>query len=151
MQNSQRAATEQNQNNLKPINLRKEKVEKGKNEKNQNNEILKKNPEERKKELELKSKILNKPIELLEFDALTHFKENIAHTYKNFLGAITEKSYYCLDCKHSDCPFYKWDPALYIRKNHASIPYSICMKSRGCRSLCPPSHLAMRWTPPRWS
>jgi len=63
-----------------------------------------------KKELELKSKILNKPIELLEFDALTHFKENIAHTYKNFLGAITEKSYYCLDCKHSDCPFYNNDP-----------------------------------------
>ena len=55
MQNSQRAATEQNQNNLKPINLRKEKVEKGKNEKNQNNEILKKrDPEEKKKELELK-------------------------------------------------------------------------------------------------
>ena len=111
MQNSQRAATEQNQNNLKPINLRKEKVEKGKNEKSQNNEILKKrDPEEKKKELELKSKILNKPIELLEFDALTHFKENIAHTYKNFLGAITEKSYYCLDCKHSDCPFYNNDP-----------------------------------------
>ena len=111
MQNSQRAATEQNQNNLKPINLRKEKVEKGKNEKNQNNKILKKrDPEEKKKELELKSKILNKPIELLEFDALTHFKENIAHTYKNFLGAITEKSYYCLDCKHSDCPFYNNDP-----------------------------------------
>ena len=98
---------QQNQNNIKSLDSKRELIEKVKNESDQIKETPKKSDVEKQKELELKSKTLNKPKELIEFDALSHFKENIAHTDKNFLGSITENSYYCIACKHSECPLYK--------------------------------------------
>ena len=53
-----------------------------------------------------KSQLLNKPLELIEFDVSSHFQENISRPDKNDLGRITENSYYCINCKHSDCPFH---------------------------------------------
>ena len=98
---------QQNQNNIKSLDSKRELIEKVKNESDQIKETPKKSDLEKQKELELKSKTLNKPKELIEFDALSHFKENIAHTDKNFLGSITENSYYCIACQHSECPLYK--------------------------------------------
>ena len=98
---------QQNQNNIKSLDSKRELIEKVKNESDQIKETPKKSDVEKQKELELKSKTLNKPKELIEFDALSHFKENIAHTDKNFLGSITENSYYCIACQHSECPLYK--------------------------------------------
>jgi len=65
------------------------------NEDKVNNEIIK------------KSQLLNKPPELIEFDVSSHFKENISRPDKNDLGRITDNSYYCINCKHSDCPFHE--------------------------------------------
>ena len=59
------------------------------------------------KKIQTKSEILNKPKELLEFDVLSHFNENISRPDKNDLNNITQNSYYCINCKHSDCPFYE--------------------------------------------
>ena len=108
MKKDQHPSKEQNKNNLKRIKLDEEhQTEKEKNELELKIEKpQKKSPEEQQKELELKSKTLNKPKELLNFDAVAHFKENIANTDKNCLGPITEKSYYCIACKHSECPLY---------------------------------------------
>ena len=53
-----------------------------------------------------KSDLLNKPKELIDFDVLSHFKENISRTDKNDPDKITPNSYYCINCKHSNCPFY---------------------------------------------
>ena len=53
-----------------------------------------------------KSQLLNKPLELIEFDVSSHFQENISRPDKNDLSRITENSYYCINCKHSDCPFH---------------------------------------------
>ena len=93
-----------------PKNLKQTKVKEDQSIPSSNNEKPpKKSPEEKQKELELKSKQLNKQKELLEFDAESHFKENIANTDKNSLGPITEKSYYCINCKHSECPLYNED------------------------------------------
>ena len=44
-----------------------------------------------------------KPEELKNFDAVTHFKENIIHFYKNCPEPIKDYSYYCFTCKHSVC------------------------------------------------
>lgn len=110
MQKSQQTSKEGNLNNIKPISQKKEQLEKGKNDPNEKKDNSKKpDPLSRQKELELKSQLLNKPLILLDFDALSHFKENISHTDKNFLGAVTENSYYCLNCKHSECPLYMKD------------------------------------------
>ena len=58
------------------------------------------------KKILTKSELLNKPKELLEFDVLSHFNENISRPDKNDLNNISQNSYYCINCKHSDCPFY---------------------------------------------
>ena len=73
---------------------------------------------------ELKSKILNKRKELIEFDALSHFKENIANTDRNYLGPITENSYYCITCKHSECPKQLKDPN---QKEHLLVKRKKCL------------------------
>ena len=44
-----------------------------------------------------------KPEELKNFDAVSHFKENIIHFYKNCSEPIKDYSYYCFTCKHSVC------------------------------------------------
>ena len=104
MKKEQQPLKEEDQKNIKPV---EEQTEKDKIELDQKSEkSQKKDAETKQKELELKSKKFNKPIELLEFDAVSHFKENIENTDQNCLGPITEKSYYCLSCKHSECPLY---------------------------------------------
>ena len=95
----------QNQNNLSQEAKKEYPIDKEESNQELKVENIKKS-EIKEKELEEKSKILNKPKELLGFDAVAHFKENINHTDKNYLGPITEKSYYCLDCKHSECPLF---------------------------------------------
>ena len=125
MQKSQQTSKEANQSNNKGMNQIKEELIKGKNEPVQNEDNSKKISEEQKqKEIELKSKILNKPKELIEFDALSHFKENIANTDKNYLGPITENSYYCITCKHSECPKQLKDPN---QKEHLLIKRKKCL------------------------
>ena len=84
---------------IEPIQSQDEEISKVKNENinedKVNSEIIK------------KSQLLNKPPELIEFDVSSHFKENISRPDKNDLGRITDNSYYCINCKHSDCPFHE--------------------------------------------
>ena len=68
------------------------------------------------KKILTKSELLNKPKELLEFDVLSHFNENISRPDKNDLNNITQNSYYCINCKHSDCPFYEEKKHLIINR-----------------------------------
>ena len=84
---------------IEPIQSQDEEISKVKNENinedKVNSEIIK------------KSQLLNKPPELIEFDVSSHFKENISRPDKNDLGRITDNSYYCINCNHSDCPFHE--------------------------------------------
>jgi hypothetical protein len=116
MKNAQQSPKNQNQNNnLHPISKKEEQLDKQKNKQEQKSDnTKKKDPELKEKELELKSKLLKKPKELLAFDANAHFKENISHTEKNCLEPITEKSYYCINCMHSECPYLR---KMRIKKN----------------------------------
>ena len=76
------------------------------------------------KDLEELSKIkINKPIELKEFEASPHFKENIIHIEKNCNGPITESSYYCFTCKHSVCE----ECNLFHHKDHLLIQRDNCI------------------------
>ena len=68
------------------------------------------------KKILTKSELLNKPKELLEFDLLSHFNENISRPDKNDLNNISQNSYYCINCKHSDCPFYDEKKHLIINR-----------------------------------
>ena len=68
------------------------------------------------KKILTKSELLNKPKELLEFDVLSHFNENISRPDKNDLNNISQNSYYCINCKHSDCPFYDEKKHLIINR-----------------------------------
>ena len=125
MQKSQQTSKEVSENDNKGLNQAQEELIKGKNEPVQNEDITKKKTaEEKQKEIELKSKILNKPKELIEFDALSHFKENIANTDRNYLGPITENSYYCITCKHSECPKQLKDPN---QKEHLLVKRKKCL------------------------
>ena len=85
-------------NNIEPTKIKEEEIIKPENA-NINNE--KGTNEETKK-----SELLNKPKELINFDVLSHFKENISRPDKNDLNRITKNSYYCINCMHSDCPFH---------------------------------------------
>ena len=78
----------------------------------------------KEEELELKSITLNKPKELLSFNAVEHFQENINNTDKNNFGPITEKSYYCINCMHSECPLYNKDNN---QKEHILIKREKCL------------------------
>ena len=68
------------------------------------------------KKILTKSELLNKPKELLEFDVLSHFNENISRPDKNDLNNISQNSYYCINCRHSDCPFYDEKKHLIINR-----------------------------------
>ena len=46
---------------------------------------------------------INKLNELRNFDAVSHFKENIIHYLRNCSEPIKDLSYYCFTCKHSIC------------------------------------------------
>jgi len=50
-----------------------------------------------------KINFINKLNELRNFDAISHFKENIIHFSKNCSEPIKDLSYYCFTCKHSIC------------------------------------------------
>ena len=126
MKNAQQSPKNQNQNNnLHPISKKEEQLDKQKNKQEQKSDnTKKKDPELKEKELELKSKLLKKPKELLAFDANAHFKENISHTEKNCLEPITEKSYYCINCMHSECPLFKENEN---QKEHLLIKRAKCL------------------------
>ena len=79
----------------------KNKEEKSKEEKKEEKEIPQK--EEEKIDDEYPKDKINKPNELKNFDAVTHFKQNIIHFYKNCSEPIKDYSYYCFTCKHSVC------------------------------------------------
>ena len=117
--------TKKQNNNLHPISQKEEQLDKENNKQEQKSDNTKKKDRELKeKELELKSKLLKKPKELLDFDANAHFKENISHTDKNCLEPITEKSYYCINCKHSECPLFKENAN---QKEHLLIKRAKCI------------------------
>ena len=126
MKQAQETTKTENQNNLKPLKSNEIQIEKkeSNNQEEKSDNIQKKDSEQKENELELKSKLLNKPKELLGFDAVSHFRENINHTDKNSFLPITEKSYYCLECKHSECPLFKQD---MNQKEHMLIKRAKCL------------------------
>ena len=66
---------------------------------------------------------INKPAELKNFDAVTHFKQNLIHFDKNCPDMITDSSYYCFTCKHSVCD----DCGLLGHKEHLLIQRDNCL------------------------
>ena len=125
MKNNQEQKKVQNQNNINQETKKEDKKDNEKIEQETKVENLKKaEVDSKEKELEEKSKLLNKPKELLGFDAVAHFKENINHTDKNSLEPITEKSYYCIECKHSECSLFKED---MNQKEHLLIKRAKCL------------------------
>ena len=73
-------------------------------------------PEKEKDEIIKKSELLNKFPELLNFNLSEHFKENLSRPDKNDFKRITENSYYCINCEHSDCPFYDEKKHIYMKR-----------------------------------
>ena len=67
---------------------------------------------------------INKPKELKEFEAYSHFKSNIINYKKNCSDAITEFSYYCFTCKHSVCS----ECGVFEHKDHLLIQRDNCLK-----------------------
>ena len=65
----------------------------------------------------------SKPEELRNFDAVSHFKENIIHFYKNCDEPIKDYSYYCFTCKHSVCN----ECGVYDHKEHLLIQRDNCL------------------------
>ena len=95
-------------------------------------EKVKENPNEEKNEQQKKEENLedeypkdkiNKPNELKNFDAVTHFKQNIIHFYRNCSEPIKDYSYYCFTCKHSVCN----ECGLLEHKNHLLIQRDNCL------------------------
>ena len=115
LKSSQETNNINNINNLDPT---KENQSEAKAEILNNNlkQISTKENEIKDKKILTKSELLNKPKELLEFDVLSHFNENISHPDKNDLNNISQNSYYCINCKHSDCPFYDEKKHLIINR-----------------------------------
>ena len=74
-------------------------------------------------EKEITKDKINKPKELIEFNASPHFKENIIHSEKNCKDLINENSYYCLTCKHSVCSIC----GINEHKNHLLIQRKNCL------------------------
>ena len=66
---------------------------------------------------------LNKPNELKNFDAITHFKQNIIHFNKNCAEPIKDLSYYCFTCKHSVCN----ECGVLAHKDHLLIQRDNCL------------------------
>ena len=66
---------------------------------------------------------INKINELKNFDAVTHFKQNIIHFYKNCSEPIKDLSYYCFTCKHSVCN----ECGSFDHKDHILIQRDNCL------------------------
>ena len=81
--------------------------------KKSNSEKIEQCPKPKSKKLE----------ELKNFDAVSHFKENIIHFYKNCSEPIKDYSYYCFTCKHSVCN----ECGLYEHKEHLLIQRDNCL------------------------
>ena len=113
MQKEEKPVEETNKNNSNP-----EQVKPNEENKEQIKKIFKTdlNQEKEKDELQKKFEILNKPKELIDFDVSLHFKENISRPDKNDLNKISNNSYYCINCKHSECPFYDDKKHLIINR-----------------------------------
>ena len=82
----------------------------------------KKESSEKKAEEPIKDKI-NKPNDLKNFDAATHFKQNIIRFDKNCSEPIKDYSYYCFSCKHSVCN----ECGVYDHKEHLLIQRDNCL------------------------
>ena len=67
---------------------------------------------------------INKPKELKDFEAYSHFKSNIINYKKNCGDPITEFSYYCFSCKHSVCS----ECGVFEHKDHLLIQRDNCLK-----------------------
>ena len=67
---------------------------------------------------------INKPKELKDFEAYSHFKSNIINYKKNCGDPITEFSYYCFTCKHSVCS----ECGVFEHKDHLLIQRDNCLK-----------------------
>jgi len=81
--------------------------------KKSNSEKIEQCPKPKSKKLE----------ELKNFDAVSHFKENIIHFYKNCSEPIKDYSFYCFTCKHSVCN----ECGLYEHKEHLLIQRDNCL------------------------
>ena len=66
---------------------------------------------------------INKPNDLKNFDAISHFKENIINYERNCREPIKESSYYCFTCKHSVCS----ECGVYDHKEHLLIQRDNCL------------------------
>ena len=97
-------------NNKDPIQIKEDKKEVTSESNNTNNN------KNINKELLKKSEKLNKSIELLDFDVVSHFNENLSRPDLNDLNNITPNSYYCINCKHSECPFYEEKKHIFISR-----------------------------------
>ena len=93
-----------------------------KNSEIKNQNIIEVNKSEANMEDFSKTKI-NKPYELREFDAMSHFNENIINYNKNCKNIITESSYYCFTCKHSVCE----ECGVLDHKDHLLIQRESCI------------------------
>ena len=102
----------QTEQELKNINNNLDKIETNKS-RNIIPEII---PEKEKDEIIKKSELLNKFPELLDFNLSKHFKENLSRPDKNDFKRITENSYYCINCEHSNCPFYDEKKHIYMKR-----------------------------------
>jgi len=113
MQNTTNKAPEDSNkiiNNKDPIQIKEDKKEVTSESNNTNNN------KNINKELLKKSEKLNKSIELLDFDVVSHFNENLSRPDLNDLNNITPNSYYCINCKHSECPFYAEKKHIFISR-----------------------------------
>ena len=102
------------------------KENKNKGEKVKENPNEEKNAQQKKEENledEYPKDKINKPNELKNFDAVTHFKQNIIHFYRNCSEPIKDYSYYCFTCKHSVCN----ECGLLEHKNHLLIQRDNCL------------------------
>ena len=83
----------------------------------------KKEEKDNEKDNEIILNKINKPNELKELDALSHFKQNIIYYEKNCSDPITNLSYYCFSCKQSVC----YRCGLNAHKEHILIQRSNCL------------------------
>ena len=113
MQKEEKPVEEMNKINNNPEQVKSNEENKEQIKDNLNTDL---NQEKENIELQKKSEILNKPKELIDFDVLPHFKENISRPDKNDLNKISNNSYYCINCKHSECLFYGEKKHLIINR-----------------------------------
>ena len=91
---------------------------------NKKKEEIKENKDSNEnKNNELVKDKINKPNDLKNFDAATHFKQNIIRFDKNCSEPVKDYSYYCFSCKHSVCN----ECGVYDHKEHLLIQRDNCL------------------------